>query len=144
MLDLEAIKKRHLDFERNPGRTYYEGHIEVDLAALVEEVSLLQQEARIQHAISDGRAAEVEHLRAQVAAAQAEAATMRAWAEEAAKAENENAEDARRERGAVVAWLKKQRIYCTDSTGEPNAVTATYAHAAEAVERGEHHREETE
>jgi hypothetical protein len=47
------------------------------------------------------------------------------------------------ERAAVVAWLKKQRIYCTDSTGEPNAVTATYAHAAEAVERGEHRREET-
>ena len=74
-------------------------------------------------------------------AANAEAATMRAWAEEAARAENENADDAQKERAAVVAWLKKQRIYCTDSTGEPNAVTATYAHAAEAVERGEHCRE---
>ena len=51
--------------------------------------------------------------------------------------------EAERERASVVAWLKKQRIYCTDSTGEPNAVTATYAHAAEAVERGEHRREET-
>jgi hypothetical protein len=48
------------------------------------------------------------------------------------------------ERAAVVAWLKKQRIYCTDSTGEPNAVTATYVHAAEAVERGEHRREGVE
>jgi len=46
------------------------------------------------------------------------------------------------ERAAVVAWLKKQRIYCTDSTGEPNAVTATYAHAADAIERGEHRRGE--
>jgi len=30
---------------------------------------------------------------------------MRAWAEEAAAAENANAEDARKERAAVVAWL---------------------------------------
>jgi len=44
MLDLEAIKKRHLDLERNRGRTYYEGHIEVDLAALVEEVEHLRKE----------------------------------------------------------------------------------------------------
>jgi len=44
MLDLEAIKKRHLDPERNRGRTYYEGHIEVDLAALVEEVEQLRKE----------------------------------------------------------------------------------------------------
>jgi len=43
-LDLDAIKKRHLDPERNRGRTYYEGHIEVDLAALVEEVEHLRAE----------------------------------------------------------------------------------------------------
>ncbi len=45
----------------------------IDIAALVAEVSLLQQEARIQRAISDGLAAEVEHLRATVAALQAAA-----------------------------------------------------------------------
>ena len=44
MIDLEAIKKRHLDPERMKGRTYYEGHIELDLAALVEEVETLRKE----------------------------------------------------------------------------------------------------
>ena len=43
-LDIEAIKKRHLDPERNRGRTYYAGHIEVDLAAVVEEVEYLRKE----------------------------------------------------------------------------------------------------
>lgn len=46
------------------------------------------------------------------------------------------------ERAAVVAWLRTQRLYCTDSTGAPNAVSATYAHAADAIEDGEHRREE--
>ena len=65
-------------------------------------------------------------------AANAEAATMRAWAEEAAKAENENAEDARRERAAVVAWLRQVAT-----------VDAFLRHAiADNIERGEHRREE--
>ena len=42
--DIEAIKKRHLDPERYRGRTYYEGHIEVDLAACVEEIERLRAE----------------------------------------------------------------------------------------------------
>jgi hypothetical protein len=82
MLDLEAIKKRHLDLERNRGRTYYEGHIEVDLAALVEEV---------------------EHLR--------------------------------KERPAVVAWLRAE-AYLTLYEATPSDV-------ADAIKRGEHRREET-
>ena len=45
MLDLDAIKKRHLDFEGDRGRTYYEGHIEVDLAACVAEIEALRAEA---------------------------------------------------------------------------------------------------
>jgi hypothetical protein len=44
MIDLNAIKHRHLDPERMKGRTYYEGHIELDLAALVEEVETLRKE----------------------------------------------------------------------------------------------------
>jgi hypothetical protein len=47
MIDLDAIKKRHLDPKRNRGRTYYEGHIEVDLAMLVEEVEWLRGERNI-------------------------------------------------------------------------------------------------
>ena len=67
-------------------------------------------------------------------AAIAEAATMRAWAEEAAKAENENAEDARRERAAVVAWLR------SEIDDDDSACVLTYS--ANAIERGEHRREE--
>ena len=43
-LDLDAIKKRHLDPEKNRGRTYYVGHIEVDLASVVEEAEWLRAE----------------------------------------------------------------------------------------------------
>ena len=43
MIDLDDIKKRHLDPERNRGRTYYEGHIELDLTALVNEVERLRE-----------------------------------------------------------------------------------------------------
>ena len=66
-------------------------------------------------------------------AAIAEAATMRAWAEEAAAAENENADDARRERASVVAYLRgKFPEWPAGSTG-----------FADEVERGEHRREES-
>ena len=44
MIDLAAIKNRHLDPERMSGRTYYEGHIELDLAACVEEIERLRKE----------------------------------------------------------------------------------------------------
>jgi hypothetical protein len=46
MIDIEAIKKRHLDPERMKGRTYYEGHIELDLAACVEEIETLREEVQ--------------------------------------------------------------------------------------------------
>lgn len=42
MIDTDTIKARHLDPEKNLGRTYYEGHIEVDLAACVAEIERLQ------------------------------------------------------------------------------------------------------
>ena len=68
-------------------------------------------------------------------AAHAEAATMRAWAEEAAAAENENAEDARRERVAVVAWLR-------ENEGRGARAWEILSAAADRIERGEHRREE--
>ena len=43
-LDLEAIKARHLRPEQMEHRTFYEGHIVIDLAALVEEVEYLRKE----------------------------------------------------------------------------------------------------
>lgn len=112
----------------------------IDIAALVAEVSLLQQEARIRRAIGDGLAAEVERLLDALGAAHAEAATMRAWAEEAAKAENENAEDARKERVAVVAWIRR---VATDASWW-GAHGGVYDGLADAIESGEHRREEKE
>jgi len=44
MIDLEAIKQRHLRPEQMEHRTFYEGHIVIDLAALVEEVEHLRAE----------------------------------------------------------------------------------------------------
>jgi len=63
--------------------------------------------------------AEVERLRAEVH-------EMRLWAEEAARAENLNAEDARREREDAVAFVRGARL----------------DELADAIERGEHRREE--
>jgi len=98
-----------------------------EAAALVAEASLLKQEARIQRAISDGLAAEVEHLRVEVEAAIAEAATMRAWAE-----------DARRERVAVVAWLRRVATDARDWSERADLYDAI----ADNIESGEHRREE--
>jgi len=64
-------------------------------------------------------------------AARVEAATMRAWAEEAAKAEN--AEDARRERAAVLACLR-----VADDFSPYDEIATVIA----TIERGEHRREE--
>lgn len=43
-LDLDAIRQRHLNPKRTGMRTYYEGHIEVDLAACVAEIEDLRVE----------------------------------------------------------------------------------------------------
>jgi hypothetical protein len=42
--DLDGIRARHLDPERMQGQTFYEGHIVIDLASLVEEVERLRKE----------------------------------------------------------------------------------------------------
>jgi hypothetical protein len=44
-LDLDAIRQRHLRKEQMEHRTFYEGHIVIDLAALIEEVERLRAEA---------------------------------------------------------------------------------------------------
>lgn len=66
MIDLNAIKHRHLDPERMKGRTYYAGHLELDLAALVEEVERLR--------------AEVERERAAVAESERNRSAIEEWA----------------------------------------------------------------
>ena len=62
--------------------------------------------------------------------------TLRLWAEEAARAENANAEDAKRERAVVVAWLRREMQPCSGTA------RGTLAYAANGIERGEHRREE--
>jgi len=96
-----------------------------DIAALVAEVSLLQQEARIQQGISDGLAAEVEHLREH-----RESCTenlLKGY--ETGKTE---------ERAAVVAWLRE--VADAPETYVDEAIALRGASAS--IERGEHRREE--
>ena len=63
----------------------------------------------------------------------AECRTLQEWCEIAAEAENQNADEARKERAAVVAWLRREiaKCGCDDDT-------------AACIERGEHRREEKE
>jgi hypothetical protein len=71
-------------------------------------------------------------------AARAEAAKMREWAEQAAKAENANAEDARKERAAVVAWLREVSERRFARNEREAAIVFRLAHE---IQRGEHRRE---
>ena len=78
--------------------------------------------------ISPAEAAALDALVAEVERLREEAHELRLMVEEAARAENLNAEDAKRERAAVVAWLRRQ-------WRSGWALT-------DAIERGEHRREE--
>jgi len=85
--------------------------------------------------------AEVERLRA-------ECRTLQEWCEIAAAAENANADDARQERAAVVAWLRGESSRYTGEGLEPMQAMfscgagMTLVNAADTIERGEHRREE--
>jgi len=86
----------------------------------------------LERAMGDMKAllAEVERL-------EEEAHTLRVWTEEAARAENANAEDARRERAAVVAALRR-----ASNHGPMGLSLVNLDSIADAIERGEHRREE--
>jgi hypothetical protein len=43
-LDIEAIEERHLREEQMQHRTFYEGHIVIDLAACIDEIRRLREE----------------------------------------------------------------------------------------------------
>jgi hypothetical protein len=80
--------------------------------------------------------AEVERLRA-------EADEMRRWAEEAAHAENLNAQDAQKERAAVVAWLREEAEPSPQSfTVRGKEWAKRIDDIADCIERGEHRRHE--
>lgn len=46
-LDIEAIRQRHLRPEQMEHRTFYEGHIVIDLASALEEIERLRREIAI-------------------------------------------------------------------------------------------------
>jgi len=87
-LNIEAIKQRHLRPEQMEHRTFFEGHIVIDLAALVEEVEYL-----------------------------------------------------RKERPAVVAWLRAE-MRALYENGQDGPAWFVLERKADAIERGEHRREE--
>jgi hypothetical protein len=114
-LDTDAIRYRHLRPEVMENRTFYAGHVVIDLAACIEEI---------------GR------LRAALAEAEEESHQLRLMAEDAAHAENLNAQDLREERAAVAAWLRSLQPHNTE-------VVAVYLQMlADVIERGKHRREE--
>jgi len=51
-------------------------------------------------------------------------------------------EDARRERAAVVAWLRERSAAMREWNDTETAVSLTYAKAADAIEKGDHRRKE--
>jgi len=85
--DLDAIRQRHLRKEQMEHRTFYEGHIVIDLAALIEEVERLREgEARRLQLLDDAGglenernalAAGREHYRRAMEYADAEAERLR-------------------------------------------------------------------
>lgn len=83
---------------------------------------------------------DVKALLAEVERLEGEAHTLRVWTEEAARAENLNAEDAKKERAAVVALLREsQRMY---QMHRYPGVESLVRNLADIIERGEHRREE--
>jgi hypothetical protein len=94
------------------------------LTAAQAEASLLQQEAHIHRVIGDKLVAEVEHLRAQVAELQALGVSLHKAADVGAQAE----------RAAVVAWIRIEESHYPVGHAPLNT--------ADAIERGEHRREE--
>jgi hypothetical protein len=75
---------------------------------------------------------EVERLRA-------ECRTLQEWCEIAAEAENQNADEARKERAAVVSFLREWQ-----NTMDDRITHDDLDYAIAVIERGEHRREETE
>ena len=78
--------------------------------------------------------AEVERLRSEVAELRALGVSLHKWAAMGRDAE----------RAAVVAWLRERHVHTMEWDGRVNAVSRTYNHAANEIERGEHRRQENE
>jgi hypothetical protein len=134
MIDLDAIRARHLRPEQMEHRTFYAGHIVIDLADLCDEVERLRAEnadlaAERLAALLDAER-ENTALRELLDAKSHEAGLYARRMEQAQRSRD----DARaEERAAVVAWLnaEAERVDC-----------GHIEDLADRIERGEHRREE--
>jgi hypothetical protein len=107
--------------------------VTVDVDDLASEISAgIYGDDRMSVATLNAAVAALSALVAEVERLRAEADEMRRWAEEAAHAENLNAQDARRVKEQIVAWLREPGEY----------VDPACARLADAIERGAYCREE--
>lgn len=107
----------------------------VTVSALVAEVEILRQEARIRNNINDGLAAEVRKLRAENAELELGVETMRTRMNNAYAQRNQIQSE---ERAAVVAMLRAEARVEGVYPAEKRALNAV----ARDIERGEHRRKE--
>jgi len=141
-INLDAIKARLVEVHA-AGVSGVTVRLAPRRARLRVTVQMRSWDGTTAHDAHDGYEA-VTHLLgnapADIAALIAEVERLRAWAEQAAAAENANADDARHERAAVVAWLRE--VADAPETYVDEAIALRGASAS--IERGEHRREETE
>ena len=115
MLDLEAITLRHLTEDKMEGKTFHEGHIVIDLFNCVREVERLRAEVERLRSINDEYLLEMGRQHAKL---------------------REQALEAKRERAAVVAYLRRRPVVWR------GASSPAFIMDANDIERGEHRREE--
>jgi hypothetical protein len=165
MIDLDAIRARHLRPEQMEHRTFYAGHIVIDLADLCDEVERLREAAVVARSVEttltvrdDERLAalldaerENTALRAANAELRHEVADLRMLRDEhMIDTEHAHAEGIAEATAAVVAWLRAEPETVRECDGHRHKdgtkccviSPMTLEELAAAIERGEHRREE--
>jgi hypothetical protein len=127
MLDIQAIIDRHLTDEKMQGKTFYEGHIVIDLYNAIEEIkelraALTTMQGAYELGVDTGRA-EADLLRPGLDATRAYADRVEA-----------EVLYLRGERAAVVAWLREVLA----EASLPLGVSQVFDAIVDAIERGEH------
>jgi len=141
MLNLEAIKQRHLRKEQMDHRTFYEGHIVIDLAACVDELEYLE---RVKEGCVELNAAlsRIDYLCGEPNKMEGSEYDVHAnptVVVDRIAALVAEVKRLRRESDLIVAWLRRN----PGVSRGPECVTAmTPFEAADAIQRGVHRREE--
>lgn len=135
-LDIDAIRQRHLRPEQMENRTFYEGHVLIDLANALEEIerlkSLMPPDERGPGFVGQGSWS----VFAEKVVAERDA--LREQLEES----NKEIERLRQERPAVVGWLRASAP--RGQSQRAGLVARVLEDAARDIARGEHRREEGE